>query len=88
MTIEEINEMKIIDIRSLNREDLIDIRNLVIDESMNVSDRVHSFLQQVKNPFTQKFGDYILVVGYDEDSKETIDDKMVCLAKKYSQIII
>mgnify|MGYP007069907678 CR=1 FL=1 len=88
MTIEKINELKKIDIRSLERENLVDIRNIKIDDNMNASDKVKSFLAQVNNPFVQRIGDYIVVVGYNDNSNETIEDRMIYLAKKYSQIMV
>lgn len=88
MTVEMIKEMKKIDIRTLNRAELTDIRDIVVDESQCAAQRVRSFLQQVGNPFAQKVGDYILVIGYDESSEDTIDDKMLQLARKSTQIVI
>ena len=88
MTIETIKKMKMIDIRTLDRAELTDIKDIVVDETKCAATRARSFLQQVGNPFAQKAGDYILVIGYDENSEDTIDDKMLHLAKKSTQIVI
>jgi hypothetical protein len=88
MTIEEIEEMKKIDIRSLDRAQLVDMGDIQIDETKSISTRVRSFLEQVGNPFTQRLGEYVLVIGYNEDTEETIDDRMLHLAKKGTQIIV
>lgn len=88
MTVERIEKMKMIDIRSLDRDELTDLRDIVVDETKCPAARARSFLQQAGNPFAQKLGDYILVIGYDENSEDTIDDKMLHLARKSTRIVL
>ena len=86
LTLEAVQEMKIMDIRTLDREKLVDARDIVIDETKSATTKVRTFLEQVKNPFTQKVGEYVLVIGYSEQTDDTIDDKMIKLARKGAQI--
>ena len=60
---------------------------VVIDSSKSRDQRVQSFLGQVKNPFAQKVGDYILQIGYMEGAEDTLDDRMVLLARKQAAIL-
>lgn len=86
LTLEAVQEMKILDIRTLDREKLVDARDIVIDETKSATTKVRTFLEQVKNPFAQKVGEYVLVIGYSEQTDDTIDDKMIKLARKGAQI--
>ena len=69
MTLEKLFELKNIPIMELRREELSDAGEVVIDSSKTQSQRVQSFLEQIKNPFAQKAGDYILQIGYLEGAE-------------------
>lgn len=87
MTLERLHELQKIPIMELKREELSDMDEIVIDQSKSRNQRVQSFLQQTKNPFAQKVGDYILQIGYMEGAEDTLDDRMVLLAKKQAEIL-
>lgn len=76
-----------IPIMELKREELADAGSIVIDTSKSVEQRLQSFLEQVKNPFAYNAGEYILQIGYMEGTEETLDDRMVLLAKKQADIL-
>ncbi|MDO4649562.1 MAG: hypothetical protein Q4B26_13005 [Eubacteriales bacterium] len=80
--------MQNMDIRELKREDLVSIGDIVIDPAKSVESRIISFMEQTKNPYAQNVGDYILQVGFWEDTQELIDDRMLLLAKRKTQILI
>lgn len=87
MTHEKLSELKKIPIMELRRGELSDAEEIVIDTSKSRKQRVQSFLGQVKNPFAQKAGEYILQIGYIEGTEETLDDRMVLLARKQTNIL-
>ena len=87
MTLERLAELKKIPIKELRREELSDAGKVVIDSSKSQSQRVQSFLGQIKNPFAQNVGEYILQIGYIEGTEETLDDRMVLLARKQAAIL-
>lgn len=87
LTLDELSEWKKIPIMELQREELSDADEIVIDPSQSQNQRVQSFLRQSKNPFAQKAGDYILQIGYMEGTEETLDDRMVLLARKQTVIL-
>ena len=60
---------------------------VVIDTSKSLDQRVQSFFGQVKNPFAQNVGEYILQIGYAEGVQETLDDRMVQLVRKQTAIM-
>lgn len=87
MTMEQLSELKNIPIMELRREELSDAREVVIDSSKSQNQRVQSFFGQMKNPFAQNVGEYILQIGYAEGVKETLDDRMVQLVRKQTAIM-
>lgn len=87
MTLDELYEWKEIPIMELRREELSDAGEIVIDPSQSQIQRVQSFLRQTKNPFAQRAGEYILQIGYMEGTEETLDDRMVLLARKQTVIL-
>ena len=87
VTIEKLSELKNIPIMELQREELSNAAEVAIDPSKTRNQRVQSFLEQMKNPFAQNVGEYILQIGYLEGTKETLDDRMVLLARKQAMIL-
>lgn len=71
----------------LKREELSNAEEITIDLSKSPDQRVKSFLEQVKNPFAQNVGEYILQIGYMEGAQETLNDCMVQLIKKQTTIV-
>lgn len=87
VTLEKLSELKRIPIMELRRDELSDAEEIVIDTLKSQKQRVQSFFEQVKNPFAQKAGEYILKIGYLEGTEETLDDRMVVLAGKQTNIL-
>lgn len=87
MTMEQLSELKNIPIMELRREELSDADKVVIDASKSLNQRVQSFLGQMKNPFAQNVGEYILQIGYAEGVQETLDDRMVQFVRKQTAIM-
>lgn len=87
MTMEQLSEWQKLPIMELRREELSNIEEIVIDSTKSRNQRVQSFLEQVKNPFAQNAGEYILQIGYLEGTEETLDDRMVLLARKQATIL-
>ena len=70
MTIEE---MKAVDVRTVDRDSLVDIRDVVIDRSLPKQERIRSFLQQIKNPYVFKVGDVVVKTVF-ADTDRTFED--------------
>lgn len=64
MTIEE---MKAVDIRTVNRDDLVDIRHVEIDRSLPKEERIQQFVKQIKNPYCFRVGDTVVKVSFTEN---------------------
>lgn len=88
MTIETLLKLYNTPITDLQREQLTDAEAIHIDSSKSQFERIQSFLEQTKNPFAQNVGKYILQIHYLEESEETLDDRMILLARKQTAIDI
>lgn len=87
LSIEELKRMQAINIMDLKREELANAEDIVIDTEKCVESRIRSFMEQTKNPFAQNVGEYILQVGFMEGTNESIDERMVLLTKRKTQIM-
>ena len=45
---------------------LVDIRDVVLDRSLEQTERIKSFLKQIKDPYCFKVGDVVVNVAYTE----------------------
>ena len=86
VTVEELRRLEEQDIRQLKREDLDNAEDIVIDRSLPANRRMKEFLEKTKNPYAENVGDYILVVTYSKDTEDTLEDKMIQLAKRMTRI--
>ena len=86
INIEELKRLEDMDIRDLKREDLDNAGDIVADRSKPAVQRMREFLEKTKNPYAENVGDYILMVTFSKTSEETLEDKMVQLAKRMTRI--
>ena len=63
----DMQEMKDIDIRTVDKSKLVDLNTVVIDESRPIAERVASFVQQIQNPYCFRVGDMAVKVVYQEE---------------------
>lgn len=70
MTVEE---MKAVDIRTVDRNTLVDIRDVKIDRSLPLEERVRSFVEQIKNPYCFRCGDAVVKTSF-LDTDVTLED--------------
>ena len=70
MTVEE---MKAVDIRTVDRDTLVDIRDVKIDRSLPLEERVRSFVEQIKNPYCFRCGDAVVKTSF-LDTDVTLED--------------
>lgn len=47
---------------------------------------MQSFFEQVKNPFAQKVGAYILQIGCMEGAEDTLEERMLLFARRQAGI--
>ena len=88
LSIEELKRMQEINIMDLKREELANLEDIVIPTEKCMESRIKSFIEQTKNPFAQNVGEYILQVGFMDGTDDLIDDRMLLLAKRKTQILL
>ena len=62
-----IEEMKNIDIRTVEPESLVDVTGILISEDMTKEERAAEFVKQVKNPYCFRVGDMVVKNVYSSD---------------------
>lgn len=87
-TIEQLQRMQRMNIMELDREQLANAEDIVIDTEKSVQERIRSFIEQAGNPFALNVGEYILQIGFMEGTDDSIDDRMILLTKRKTQLTI
>lgn len=67
MTAEDLESMKKVDLRSVDRNSLVDLQEISIDHSLPIEQRVKNFVTKVKNPYCFKVGDVVVKVAFNHD---------------------
>lgn len=67
ITPEQWEELKAVDIRTIDKSQLVDIKTVEIDQSKPVPERILSYLKQVKNPYAIRVGDMAVKIKYAEN---------------------
>ena len=62
-----IEEMKNVDVRTVDRDSLVDINTIRIDESLSREERAAEFLRQIKNPYCFRVGNVVVKNVYSDD---------------------
>ena len=88
LSIEELKRMQEINIMDLKREELTNVEDIMIPTEKCMESRIKSFIEQTKNPLAQNVGEYILQVGFMDGTDDLIDDRMLLLAKRKTQILL
>ena len=88
LSIEELKRMQSMNIMDLKREELANAEDIVIDTERCVESRIKSYIEQTGNPFAQNVGEYILQIGFAEGTNDLIDDRMILLTKRKTQIMV
>jgi len=64
MTLEE---MKSVDVRTVDRDSLVNVTQVHIDEGLTKEERLKEFVRQVKNPYCFRVGDVVVKNVYSGD---------------------
>ena len=80
-----IEEMKNVDIRTVRREELADIGEVKINKKKNREGQIRDYLEQIKNPYCYKYGEYIVKIGF-EDTTVKLTDRLQELILKTANV--
>ena len=70
-----IEQLKSVDIRTIDKEALVDIRDVNIDSELPQTERMADFIRQIKNPFCYKYGKAVIKISH-ADTEATLEDKL------------
>lgn len=59
-----VDEMKNVDIRTVNKDDLVDIRDVKIDRTLPKEERIRDYVRQIKNPYCFKCGNVGVKISF------------------------
>ena len=74
-----LEEMKNVDVRTVDRDSLVDINTIAIDESLSKEERAAEFLRQIKNPYCFRVGNIVVKNVYSDDG--------VSLEERFEQFV-
>ena len=63
------------DTENINIEELVDIQDVVIDTSLPKSERIKSYIEQIKNPYCYRCDDMIVRVSF-VNTDVTLEERM------------
>lgn len=78
--------MKNVDVRTVKREELVDIREVEINKRKSQQEQIKDYIEQIKNPYCYKYGDYIVKIEF-EDTEATLTDRLQELILKIADTI-
>ncbi len=76
ITMEQIEAMQNVDIRSVDPNTLRDIRDVKVNTDLPKQERILDFIRQIGNPYCYRHGRYIVKVSF-TDTDVTLEDRML-----------
>lgn len=70
-----LEQMKNVDIRTVDRESLVDINDVHINRKLPREERMIDFIKQIKNPYCYRCGKAVVKVSF-IDTEATLEDRL------------
>ena len=67
MTAKELDALKGVDVRTVDRAELVDIREVPVERGLPAEERIRAYLEAVGNPYAVRVGDMKVKVRFAED---------------------
>lgn len=68
-------QMKNVDIRTVDRDTLVDISEVHIDKKLPREERMEDFIRQIRNPYCYRCGKAVVKVSF-ADTEATLEDRL------------
>ena len=72
--------MRSLDVKTVNRRELVDIREITINTQQPVQRRINEYINKIKNPYCFLYGDYVVKISFPENGV-TLEEKLQELFK-------
>jgi len=76
-----LEQMKSVDIRTVDPDTLVDIRDVQTDDSLQHGERKKDFIRQIKNPYCFLVDDVIVKLSFPDDGP-TLAERLESLIQK------
>lgn len=71
--LEHLDELKNVDVKEVDVNSLVDIRDVKVNLHLKQPERVLDYINQIKNPYCFRHGDYIIKIGFCDSGKSLND---------------
>ena len=71
----ELHRLQAMDLSDVKVEDLVDIRTVNINSQLSQPNRLLDFLNQIKNPYCYRHGDFVVQIGF-SNTKVTLTERL------------
>ena len=78
-----LEEMRNIDVRTVNPATLRDIEDVTVDTSLPKAERLKSYIEQIGNPYCYRHGKYVVKVSF-TDTEVTLEERMLSYIRSKS----
>ena len=68
-------QMKKVDILTIDRDTLVDINEVHIDRTLPREERLADFIQQIKNPYCYRCGKAVVKISF-SDTEVTLEERL------------
>ena len=75
-TIEQIEAMQSVDIRSVDPDTLRDIRDVKVNTDLPKQERILDFIRQIGNPYCYRHGKYVVKISF-ANTDVTLEERML-----------
>jgi len=76
MTMEKINAMRNVDIRTVDPATLRDIRDVKVNPNLPKRERILDYIWQIGNPYCYRHGKYVVKVSYTQ-TDVTLEERLL-----------
>jgi len=70
-----LEQMKNVDIRTVDRDTLVDIRDVKINPNLTKEERLIDFVRQIKNPYCYRYGKTVIKISH-SDTQVTLEERL------------
>ncbi|HML37243.1 MAG TPA: hypothetical protein PKA19_07475 [Bacillota bacterium] len=67
VTVQRLDAMRSVDIRSIDKDTLMDVQGLQFDNSLSKGERIEQIIERTKNPYCFRYGDLGVKVEFTEE---------------------
>lgn len=71
----ELYKLQDVDLSDVKVEDLVDIRTVNINSQLSQPNRLLDFLNQIKNPYCYRHGDFVVQIGF-SNTEVTLTERL------------